>query len=53
MKPHPWFETDEGLWCPACGGVIANAFHIDDDYVPPEECRSCGFPDFEEGEPDT
>lgn len=54
MKPgatyEPWDWNEHGLWCTACGNHIAAAWTIDDDdYDPPETCKQCGFPDFEEG----
>jgi hypothetical protein len=46
----PWEENSFGLWCPACGDLIAPSFHMDDeDFTPPECCKQCGFPDFEDG----
>lgn len=45
--PGPsWTDRNEdGAWCPACGDLVANSFHIDDDWEEPSECRQCGFPD--------
>lgn len=45
MADHPWTENEHGLWCPSCGELIAAPWNMDDDYVPPDECRTCGFPD--------
>lgn len=45
----PWEHNDHGLWCPACGEHIAAPWNIDDDYEPPDACKTCGFPDFEDG----
>ncbi|MDP1738878.1 MAG: hypothetical protein Q8L23_15735 [Caulobacter sp.] len=42
----PWAANEHGLWCPACGHHIAAPWNIDDDYVAPESCRECGFPEF-------
>lgn len=43
------FDLNEhGLWCPACGEILAAPWNIDDDWTPPETCK-CGFPDFEDG----
>jgi hypothetical protein len=46
----PWHRNEYGLWCGACGNLLASAEHIDDeDFVEPESCKQCGFPDFEDG----
>lgn len=46
----PWDQNEHGLWCPACGDLIAPTWFLDDeDYQPPEVCKQCGFPDFEDG----
>lgn len=48
--PDPWSLNEHGLWCPACGNLIARLECAEEpDYEPPESCRQCGFPDFEEG----
>src|SRR3954467_6638214 len=54
MTPQPpveklWHLNEHGLWCPACGNLIAAPWNMDDDYQPPESCKQCGFPDFEDG----
>lgn len=50
MPDDPWEENDHGLWCPACGYHIAPSWFLnDEDFQPPEICKQCGFPDFEEG----
>lgn len=51
MNPHPWSENEHGLWCPACGYHIAAPWTLEDeeDYVPPDSCKECGYPDFEDG----
>jgi hypothetical protein len=50
MAEHPWDRNEHGLWCPACGDIIASSSRADeDDYEPPDTCRQCGFPDFEDG----
>lgn len=50
MSGHPWDENAHGLWCPACGELIAPEWFLqDEDYAPPEACKACGFPDFEDG----
>jgi hypothetical protein len=50
MADDPWEENDHGLWCPACGYHIAPSWFLkDEEYEPPETCKQCGFPDFEEG----
>lgn len=34
----------------ACGNHIATAAEADEeDYQPPDCCKQCGFPDFEDG----
>lgn len=45
----PFEENEHGLWCPACGDLIAAPWQMDDEFVVPETCRQCGFPDFEDG----
>jgi len=46
----PWEENEHGLWCPACGDIIAAPWNMEEEgYVPPLTCRQCGFPDFEDG----
>lgn len=44
----PWTPTEQGLWCPNCGDIIAPDFFFerDPDFEPPETCRQCGFPEF-------
>lgn len=50
MACHPWDRSEHGLWCPACGEMIARQEKADEeDYEPPDSCRQCGFPDFEDG----
>ena len=50
MKPHPWDMNEHGLWCTACGNLIAAPWSIDrDGFEPPETCRQCGAPDFDDG----
>lgn len=46
---HPWEENEDGLWCPACGDIIRARFNMDDEFDPPESCKTCGFPEFEGG----
>lgn len=47
---HPWEENEHGMWCPACGNHIAASWSLDEPgYTPPETCRDCGFPEFEDG----
>ncbi len=44
MDSH--FDRNEhGLWCPSCGEMIANADHLDEDGMEPDECRVCGYPE--------
>jgi len=43
---NPWHRNEHGLWCPACGELIGSG---EDDYIVPDSCRTCGFPDFEDG----
>jgi hypothetical protein len=46
----PWDQNEHGLWCSACGEHIAAPWHLEEgDYEPPEICKTCGFPDFEDG----
>lgn len=48
--PDPWLQNEDGLWCPACGDHIAAPWIMDEEgYQPPDACRTCGFPDFEDG----
>ncbi len=49
VRELPWDLNEHGLWCLACGNLLAAPHNIDEDYEPPETCRQCGFPDFEEG----
>ena len=46
MGEFAWEQNEHGLWCPVCGNHIAAPWHLeDDDYMPPETCPQCGFPD--------
>ena len=45
----PFIRNEHGLWCPACGEIIAGVSCVDEDYFPPDSCKTCGFPDFEDG----
>jgi predicted RNA-binding Zn-ribbon protein involved in translation (DUF1610 family) len=46
----PWEHNEHGLWCPACGDLLAASWHCEEeDFEPPEVCKQCGFPDFEDG----
>ncbi len=45
----PFDLNEHGLWCPHCGEIIAAPWNMDDDYQAPDSCKSCGFPDFEDG----
>lgn len=46
----PWEENEHGLWCPSCGEIIAAPWNMEaEDFEPPETCKTCGFPDFEDG----
>jgi hypothetical protein len=50
MSGSPWDLNEHGLWCPACGEILAAPWHLEDeDFVEPEICKTCGFPDFEDG----
>lgn len=50
LEPHDWEENEFGLWCPACGNIIAAPWNMaDEDFAPPMSCDQCGFPDFEDG----
>ncbi len=50
MREHPWDENEHGLWCSACGNHIAAPWNMEvEGYEPPETCKQCGFPDFEDG----
>lgn len=41
-----WATNDQGLWCTCCGYLVAGAREADAvEFVEPEECRQCGFPD--------
>lgn len=42
---HPFTVNEWGLWCNNCGEHIAAARDVDETYVPPENCKSCGWPD--------
>ena len=42
---HPFDVNEHGLWCPMCGELQQASFHIDETYVPPENCKHCGWPD--------
>lgn len=45
-----WSQNEDGLWCPACGDMIASRWKCEEpDYEAPDSCRTCGFPDFENG----
>jgi hypothetical protein len=45
-----WTPTEQGLWCPACGFLIADEWHTEDlDFESPPTCKQCGYPDFEDG----
>ncbi len=48
MLKHPWNENEDGFWCPACGELIRASFSTEEGDLP-EACRTCGFPDFEDG----
>lgn len=49
-KPRLWDRNEHGLWCTACGYLIAEPDEADaKGFVEPDVCRQCGFPDFEDG----
>lgn len=46
----PFDRNEHGLWCPAFGYLVAtNEMLEEPKYQAPEECKQCGFPDFEDG----
>lgn len=44
----PWVRNACGLWCPSCGAHIRGPWNAGEDH-PPDVCRTCGYPDFEDG----
>lgn len=49
-RDTPWDRNEHGLWCTACGYLVAQPETADEDgYQPPDNCKQCGFPDFEDG----
>ena len=40
-----FMQNEHGVWCPSCGELIANGDQVDDDWMEPDECRVCGFPE--------
>lgn len=49
VEENPFTRNEHGLWCPACGELIAYDDGVDDEGFVPNNCRTCGFPDFEDG----
>lgn len=47
MRPseNGFHINDHGVWCPSCGEMIASTSQLDDDWIEPDECRACGFPE--------
>lgn len=37
--------NDDGIWCSFCGEILVVPWHVDEDTVCPDECRTCGAPD--------
>lgn len=49
---HPWQENEHGMWCP-CGRHIAANWTLDQPgFIPPDTCRDCGYPCFDDGPDD-
>ena len=42
---HPFTINEHGLWCDACGELVAAPWTVDETYRPPETCPTCGWPD--------
>jgi hypothetical protein len=42
---HPFEVNEHGLWCQVCGEHIAAPWNITETYIPPENCKRCGWPD--------
>lgn len=42
---HPFEVNEHGVWCVACGEHIAAPWNVTETYVPPENCKRCGWPD--------
>jgi hypothetical protein len=41
-----WSANEQGLWCLSCGNLVATAHAAGEpDFVEPDECRQCGYPD--------
>ncbi|MGI9422722.1 MAG: hypothetical protein ACR2PA_05985 [Hyphomicrobiaceae bacterium] len=40
-------ETQDGIWCNACGELIAAGWQLveEPDIEPPKQCPRCGWPD--------
>jgi hypothetical protein len=49
VDPGPFDANEHGIWCTACGEIIAAPWNLSKDWVAPDSCRTCGFPDFEDG----
>lgn len=45
VDPGVFTVNEHGVWCPSCGEIIATPWGIDDDWMAPDECRTCGFPE--------
>jgi len=42
---HPFAVNESGVWCTVCGELIAAPWNVDETYVPPGNCKHCGWPD--------
>lgn len=41
-----WDENEHGLWCGCCGDRVASNREVqNEEFIAPESCRQCGFPD--------
>lgn len=45
LRESAFHHNDHGVWCPSCGEMLAGAQQVDDDWMEPDECRVCGFPE--------
>lgn len=45
----PFDANEHGIWCVACGEHIAAPWNLGSGWVAPDSCKTCGFPDFEDG----
>jgi hypothetical protein len=49
VDPGPFEANEHGIWCLSCGEIIAAPWNLSKDWSAPESCKTCGFPDFEDG----